>query len=81
MIKRIKNYVHEQSDDDSESMESEQTLEEKKNKFILNEVQDYSQQEKIEEIENMREIVNQNQDIELKVMNKKNNKKIEPELA
>lgn len=81
MIKRIKNYVHEQSDDDSESMESEQTLEEKKNKFILNEVQDYSHQEKIEEIENMREIVNQNQDIELKVMNKKNNKKIEPELA
>ena len=80
MIKRIKNYVHEQSDDDSESMESEQTLEEKKNKFILNEVQDYSQQDEIEELEKMREIVNQNQDIELKVMNKKNNK-IEPKLA
>lgn len=80
MIKRIKNYVHEQSDDDSESIESEQALEEKKNKFILNKVQDYSQQDEIEEIENMGEIVNQNQDIGLKVMNKKNNK-IEPELA
>jgi hypothetical protein len=76
MIKRLKNYVHEESDDESQSMESEQPQEELKiNKINQDKAEDYSNLDENEELEVLSEITNQNQEIEPKAKDKKNKKK------